>query len=606
MTFATPIGLLLLSALPVIVLLHLFRQERRRELVSSLFLWRDISDQSSRRIRPRLLRNIHLLLQLLAVIAAAFALSEPALVRSGISGADQLIIVVDTSASMQSVSDGESSFEQAVERARSLAAASRSERTTIIGTGLRPSVYLAPTTSLQSVNDALDAMVPTAGGTDLNRLADLISGLEGGGRSEVVFLTDAAGAAEITSFERWGPDYLVEQHGAPGANRGITSFELRERPDGTGIEMLIGVANFSNTPANVELVLTADQERLTTEQLALAPGEERMLTTTVARTTGVFRAELSNNVDALAVDDQAFASSRGERPIRVQLVTRGNLFLESFFSIFPQTELTVTEEVEDPLDYDLIVLDRLPAPARLRGNVLAIGTAIPDGPFTPEETVQITQALSTLSHPITTGAQLEQVQVERALAGTIDQRATVLASAGNRPLIYSWRTESLTLVGFLFSLRDSDIALRGSFPILMSNIIEWLAPTGQTTDAGYVQSGTAVPLYVPPGEEIVIIKPDETPMRFTPRQSPFEFAETEQAGLYRVRGESFTSTFAVSMADSDESQLIPAAEALITTTSGGFAETTDTERAGRPLWHLFALAALLLLATDWIIWARRT
>lgn len=605
MTFATPLGLLLLGAIPIIVLLHLFRQERRRELVSSLYLWREISDPSSRRIRPRLLRNIHLLLQLLAVIAAAIALSEPSLVRTGITGADQLILVVDTSASMQAEQDGRSSFDQAVARARQLAASSRSERVTLLGTGSRPSVYLAPTSSLQSVNDALDALTPTAGTTDLDGLADLITGLEGNGRSDVVYLTDTAGASELAGFDRWSPAYVVERFGVPAANRGITSFELRERPDGGGMEMLIGVANYAGEPTAATLRLTVDDEQLALQSLELDAGEQRLLTTTVPRSGGAFAAELAGNVDVLPLDDTAYATARSERPVRVQLVSSGNLFLESFFSIFPQTRLTVTEEVSDPLSYDLIVLDRVPAPARLRGNVLAFGTSLPDGPFQPGSVTEVDQAVSVLSHPITEGAQLSQVQVGRAVGGSIDERATVLASAGELPLVYAWRTENMNLVGFTFSLRDSDLALRGSFPVLMNNIIEWLAPVGAAGGVGYVESGEAVPLYVPPGEEVVVIGPDETPLRFTPRVSPFQFDQTAQPGIYRVLGESFTSRFAVSVASATESQLIPTAPVAEQSPTVG-SDATDTERAGRPLWHLFALAALLLLAADWVIWARRT
>ena len=74
MSFANPLGLLLLLSIPVIVLLHLFRQERRRQEVSSLYLWREISDQHSRRMRPRLLRNVNLLLQLIAALLASLAL----------------------------------------------------------------------------------------------------------------------------------------------------------------------------------------------------------------------------------------------------------------------------------------------------------------------------------------------------------------------------------------------------------------------------------------------------------------------------------------------------------------------------------------------------
>ena len=606
MSFANPLGFLLLTAVPVIVLLHLFRQERRRELVSSLYLWREISDQSSRRIRPRLLRNIHLLLQLLAVIAAAFALSEPSRVRSGITGADQLILVLDTSASMQAQTRGESSFSLAVRRASALAASSRSERVTLVGTGESPSVFLAPTTNMQSVSDTLAALLPTGGTNNLDRLADLITGLEGGRNSDVVLITDASGASRITEFERWPTRYVVEQVGTTAANRGITAFELRERPDGGETEALIGVSNFGPQAATLSLRLTVEGEEYAREALSLEPFEERLLTATFPGVRGTFSGELVGNEDALPIDDVAFATSGSERPVRVQLVTNGNLFLESFFSIFPETELTVTNEVSRPREYDLIVLDGVPAPARLQGNVITVGTALPEGPFQAERAVQVDRAVATVVHPITENAELPQVQVSAAIAGTLDPRATVLANAGEIPLIYAWRGESVSVVGFLFDLRDSDIALRGSFPILMSNIISWLAPTGEAAGAGYVASGSVVPLYVPPGEAVLVVQPDETPLRFQPRTSPFEFADTEQVGVYRVLGESFTSRFAVSVASREESRLIPETPAVEQERELPGARSGDTDRAGRPLWHLFALAALLVLAGDWIIWARRT
>jgi hypothetical protein len=156
-------------------------------------------------------------------------------------------------------------------------------------------------------------------------------------------------------------------------------------------------------------------------------------------------------------------------------------------------------------------------------------------------------------------------------------------------------------VGTTFDLTTSDLALRGSFPVLMHNIVEWLAPVAPAGDVGYTAVGSVVPLYVPPGEEVVVIKPDGSPLRYTPRTTPFEFSDTDQAGIYEVRGESFRSRFAVSLASTNESNL--------TSRLAGFSRTDEQdlleEQAGVPIWHWLALLALLLLVADWIIWARR-
>ena len=125
MTLLNPFGLLLLLSIPVIVLLHLFRQERRRQEVSSLFLWREVSDQQSRRIRPQLLRNVNLLLQVLAAVIAALALAQPILTDTTGTGPPRMIVLVDTSASMAAVEDQVTRLDLAKNRAREVVGRSR-------------------------------------------------------------------------------------------------------------------------------------------------------------------------------------------------------------------------------------------------------------------------------------------------------------------------------------------------------------------------------------------------------------------------------------------------------------------------------------------------
>ena len=119
--------------------------------------------------------------------------------------------------------------------------------------------------------------------------------------------------------------------GSSVGNRGITAFELRSRPDGSAIEAYVQVANFSADPATVEIELQADSDLVTRQALELEPGARHDMALAIQRRSGaVFSARLVDNEDPFPADDRAFAVSRGSRPVRVQLVTAGNLFLESF------------------------------------------------------------------------------------------------------------------------------------------------------------------------------------------------------------------------------------------------------------------------------------
>ncbi|MFW5741681.1 MAG: vWA domain-containing protein [Spirochaetota bacterium] len=611
MSFANPLGLLLLLAIPVIVVLHLFRQERRRREVSSLYLWREISDQHSRRMRPRLLRNVNLLLQLIAALLASLALAQPIVETTATTGSREIVVLIDDSASMQSSAGGVSRMELARNRAREIVGrAPRNSRVMILTAGPRPTVLQTFTADRTALYETIRDLHATDGPNDLARAVALVRGLAPGPDAEVVFVTDGSvspdALAEIPHPVRLAtvgtPEQADGENRAP-TNRAITSFELRERPDGSAFEVLSAVANYSPDPAAVTYRLAADAELVSEQSLDLEPGEERLVTAVIPRTRGtVYTGELVDNDDALDVDDRAFAAASGQRPVRIQLVTPGNLFLESFLAVYPDVQLTIAESVNQDSPFDILILDQVPAPARLRGNVVAFGSALPDGPFTQTDTRELEQTVSVrASHPILEGVQLNQIRVGRYAVGELNPRATVLAAAGDAPLLYTYRRDRLTLVATTFGLGGSDIALRGSFPVLMNNIVEWLAPVAPTGEVGYASVGSAVPLYVPPGEEVVVVRPDGTAVRATPRTSPFEFTRTDQTGVYEVRGESFRSRFAVTLADARESDLANRLGSA-TRTEG---RDTAVQAADHPVWHWIALLALLVLVADWIVWARR-
>ena len=611
MSFANPLGLLLLLSIPAIVLLHLFRQERRRREVSSLYLWREISDQHSRRMRPRLLRNVNLLLQLIAALLASLALAQPIVETTATTGSREIVVLIDDSASMQSGAGGVSRMELARNRAREVVGrAPRNSRIMLLTAGPRPTVLQTFTADRTALYETIRDLEATDGPNDLARAVALVRGLAPGPEAEIVFVTDGSvspGAlAEIpypVTLATVGiPEEGDGENGA-SANRAITSFELRERPDGSAFEVLSAVANYSPDPAGGTYRLTADAELVSERSIDLEPGEERLVTAVIPRTRGtVYTAELADNDDALDVDDRAFAAASGERPVRVQLVTPGNLFLESFLAVYPNVQLTIAESVNQDSPFDILILDQVPAPARLRGNVIAFATALPDGPFTQTDTRELEQTVSVrASHPILEGVQLNQIRVGRYAVGEMNPRATVLAAAGDAPLLYTYRRDRLTLVATTFGLAGSDIALRGSFPVLMNNIVEWLAPVAPAGEVGYASVGSVVPLYVPPGEEVAVVRPDGTAVRATPRTSPFEFTRTDQTGVYEVRGESFRSHFAVTLADARESDLANRLGSATRTEGRG----TVVQAAGYPVWHWIALLALLVLVADWIVWARR-
>ena len=89
-----------LLAVPII-LLYLLKMRREPAVVSSTLLWQQaLADLRANTPFQRLRHNLLLILQLLALALLVAALCRPILRAAGVAG-DQVVVVLDASASMQ-------------------------------------------------------------------------------------------------------------------------------------------------------------------------------------------------------------------------------------------------------------------------------------------------------------------------------------------------------------------------------------------------------------------------------------------------------------------------------------------------------------------------
>ncbi|TVQ21478.1 MAG: VWA domain-containing protein, partial [Spirochaetaceae bacterium] len=602
MTFAYPLGLWLLLVLPLIVVVYLLRQERRRVEVSSLYLWTDLLATRSRRPRLASLRNLSLLLTLIAAALIAAASAGIAVELSGARGSEHLVVVIDTSTSMSAVVNGVSQIERARNRARERIGRARPESITLVTIGANPAVVRSKGAAIGEIATAVGAISADGGVLDPDISMQVIEQLVADDASVVVF-TDLAGYRALTARRPTVP-LDIEIVGPIASNAAITAFTLRPSPDGTPdtyashayashAYAYVEVSNFGEERLATALELHADTNRIATFPIALDPGERRRVVTTVPAQAGVYHAKFVGHTDALAADDAAWIV-----PVRtsavVQLVTPGNLFLETFLSIYPGLTVVTREQYDQSVRYDILVIDRVPAPVGVRGRAIAIATAFPDGPFIPDSRIELSQPLAMSDdHPLGRGIVSGRTTVRHALSGRLDPRATVVARSGSVPLIYEYRSGNRAIVGLTFALDDTDIGVQTAFPVLMSNAISRLIPTSTTDTVRLYRTGDTVEIPVRPGEEVVVIAPDGTPTRIRPRTNVASFDRTGQVGVYQVRGESFTSRFAVSVVSASESdiaglEMVHTGSVPQGSLSGRLPAAGDpTERY--PIWHLVAV-----------------
>ena len=409
-------GVVLLALVPpAIVLLYFLKLRREPVEVPSTYLWQTtIEDLHVNSLLQRLRRSLLLLLQLLAVAAAAFALFRPG-IRGTASQTPRQIFLIDTSASMSARDGGEalSDATTRLDRAIKLVGGaidgmSDDESAMLITFDDRSETLQSFTGDRGRLNAALQRVRPTARPTDIIGALRAADGLANPRRSSEVGDTNDvqvadAMPADLKIYSDGGFDTVTEFSlgnlkptyvpigQADTANAAITAFSVQRNVERPGmVEAFATVSNLSSETIEGTATLRGDGEFLDAASVSI-DGEDQTGVSFSFETENAMTLELTLDVeDALAVDNQAFAALTPLRTVSVLLVTPGNKPLELGFGTSKVAGISRTEVVSPSYlstdayrsrakegSDDLIVYDRCRPDAMPSTNTFFIGSLPP-------------------------------------------------------------------------------------------------------------------------------------------------------------------------------------------------------------------------------------
>lgn len=667
MSFLAPSAFFLSLLLPLIVLLYLLKLKRIEQPVSSTYLWqRMVRDVEANSPWQRLRRNLLLFLQLLFLLLLILALARPFNWQSGLS-AQAAILIIDSSASMGAADINPNRLQAAKGQAHQLVDdLSDSARLTVIDAGERVSVAASASLDRRQAHQAIDQIQLGAGGSDLDvalQLAAAIASRQPD--TQVILLSD--GRSNLPDRLSLPGNLVYYPIGLRGENQAISLLKLQADPGGESLTAFVQVTHYGETPVERRLALYLDDALQQAFDLSLQPGEQRAiivegLPTQVSLVEARLLPAEEPNQDDLLADDQAFAPWRQTAPRQVTLVSNGNRFLETALSLQPALQLTLvspTSTLNLPAA-DLTIFDN---------TQLAADADLPTGALLWINPIQSTQFFSitgSLANPIPLPApgenpllnnvSLETVNILDALqlsapdwlhAQIITQDAQGLA----HPLLLSGENQGQRLAVLAFDLRRSDLPLQIAFPILLNNLLEWLAPGSQSAPTQLAPGevlALSVPLGAPADATLQIQPPQGPPVRLQASQGQLRFADTQQLGLYRAQWLSGNTpsennpTLPTNPAISTSSTSSPSASnnqdaAITPSINNGYAQSfsfavnlfspqeSDTQPlealliGGEPLtaglqpndqesrrewWRALALLALSVLTAEWLLYHR--
>jgi hypothetical protein len=614
-----PVALALLALAIPIVVFYMLRLRRQELSVSSSMLWRRATlDRTANAPWQRLRRNLLLLLQLLLLILLVLSLARPFIFTDAIASGN-LVVVLDASASMQATDEtgGESRFARGRDQAGALVDDLGSDsRMTIIWAG--PSAQAVASTSgdKSALHAALASISPSNGKSDMPSALTLASATARQlGQATVVLISDGALAGEGDLPEVAAPVRYINV-GQSAGNVGITSLSLRDSTGGP--ELFAGVYNSGASPVSALLAVTVDGQLRDSRNLRLGPNDEQTLTLQgLPLDTRLAEARLSvesKEANYLAADDTAWALRPVPPTSNVLLVSAGNGFLEKSLSLLPGLKLfkSTPDAYAPSNDVSLTVLDAFMSKELPSGSLLIF--APPDSPLVPVSGTISYPSIGQVdvNDPLLRFVDLSRVNIAQAQRITAPSWARVLVrSTSGDPLLLVGETGGRRVAVVAFDLHQSDLPLQVAFPILISNLVEWLQPPTSVDVPPQLGAGDPVSIRpLPEADQIVVTSPGSRGASTSLKPSgQVSFAGTDALGVYTVqqmaKGKALGNpeSFAVNLFSRDESNIAPRPDLAFTGTGPA---APAGRQAARPLeiWPWLLVASLAILALEWWFYNR--
>ena len=559
MPLTTPLALLGLLFVPAVVAMYLLKLRREETLVPSTLLWqRLVADLEANAPWQRLRRSLLLLLQLLLVVILVLLAARPFVERPAGLARD-IVLVIDTSASMAATDV--SPNRQAAARDAALAALRdlpTGGKVSVIEAGRTARIVANGTADLGRVRQAIDGIHSTAEPGDLGDALELASQLAAqAGDGEVLVVTDAALASIPTTMvdARLRVIRVGEERGRK--NQAIVALAVRTMPSSLAKSVFISVANLDIEPAQRRIELWGDGNLLEARDVSMdAQQRADVIIDNVGdidHPVGVVEVRLvarevsaaATPPDQLATDDRAWAIVPPDRPREILLVGAGDPYLETALSYLPNSSLYgVTPDRypqdakrTDGTDWDLIIFEGT-VPATLPSvPVLAIAppTTSPLGSVSGKLT---NPGIGTLSpdEPSLRYVDLSTTHIAEAVKLELPAWArTVIPGPKGAPLLYTGVRAGIPSAVLAFEPRRSDLPLQVAFPILIANLAgELMGGSAAPTEA--VKPGDPVSLPLPAGATgLRVERPDGSVVELAPGTSggaAVTFTQTELLGVY--------------------------------------------------------------------------
>ncbi|RHW31448.1 VWA domain-containing protein [Lysinibacillus yapensis] len=572
--------LLWTAVLPVIVLLYyFFRRKYKDQYVSSTLLWNEVMQETKASpYLKHLQKNALLYLQLLALLLFVLALMNPFVTKTETAG-DQMLWIVDTSATMLAGKGGTTTFDQHKEKMMDLAENLNGRPISIIATGEEPKTIVQKETDLSAIHRAIAKMEVTYEEEQLTKAIDMAHALIGDEAASIYLFTDSVERGELP-IKSDNIQWIVKGTSDELENVAVTRFAATSHEDSS--LALVQLKNQTKNDKALTLsILNAQKEILAEEELLLKAGEEVTKTYKNLPSSSILTASIDVEDDYKA--DNSMVALIGSGPSQIVVDQQmHSLVQKGFQALNEEVKIAPADQLQD-VDDAIVVTNRTELLQGSKSPVVLIGR-------NDEKAEEINLQVDESEDALFSFSSLQEVYVS-SIYPPFEDFATI-ATIGGKPFV---QRSSKGDIVILTDIQSTDWPLHPSFPLFLWGIQNELTQGKTTLGAFFPNERRAVSL--PSGEWTIYSSDNEY---VSSLDGGSEFRAPMLPGSYTVRSNEEEKQFVVQLS-SQEREIEEGRSFEL----GSVKQNREEEATKKPLLRWLLIPILLLLAIEWEVQRRR-
>ena len=620
MGILNPSALPLLLLLGILILIYLRERWRNRIEVPSLLFWDLVKEDKTRirRFTPSLLFLLQALLLTLLISGVLHPFRSQTVTETR---GNRHILVIDTSASMQTREGRMQRFDLARDRAKQVVQSFNVlDEVMLISVSTRPQVVSGLTKDRLLILHLLETLKPVDTGTNLDLGIELaLAQRDREGRQGHIYVFTDVPRTSLTLAEDKLKEIAYYRVGRNDNNLGLAGLHLYQSPfqSYSQAQAYVVVRNYAGQPKTGRLTVHLNEKQVLQREFTLPAREARSFSIKGFEGPGKLVAQIDTE-DALSVDNQAFAwlAELYDRRLVLVSATKG---LQEEISRVSQaipglTLTTLTPETFSSAHIrpqDVVLFHQFVPGATIQANSLYVFPQ-PQNPLFPAtaeaEDVSILDWRE--DHEILQNLHyVDALPLKKARVLSLPSWARILISSRTKtsevPLAFTGEKDGHRVACLAFDLGKGNLTNSDNMTLLLLflNTMRWLFPPQPTTPT-LVSTGEA--FFLPSG-----VGPDSLrlhlPGEGDERKVETNVIEIDHVGEYRIAGSQYRATLYANLFDEHESDIGRREEESQTTTPQRVArqepqQLTQTVPVefGRLLYY--GAAALLLIEWLYALW----